>query len=130
MLGCTDPRVAPDPRIAKITRWMRSSLNPPLSQLSHELGLSNRQTGRVVTAIFGVNPKILAMRWRAHQAAAQLIADRSLSIAPACDAFYDQSHLIRDLRRFIGTTPRQLARGETFAFQMFTAAQAAGADLL
>jgi AraC-like DNA-binding protein len=130
LLRWLDPAPEVDARATKITDWVRSSSNPPVAQLSEELGLSNRQTARVVEAIFGLNPKALSMRWRAHRAATALVLGQASSIDDACGAFYDQSHLIRDFRRFIGLTPTQLTRGGSLAHHAFLAAHSAGASMI
>ena len=110
--------------------WINGSVNPSVPHLASALGLSARQAGRIVCATYGFAPKLLSMRRRARVAAESLVVGKA-EVDPAIyDAFYDQSHLIRDIRRFIGSTPAQLARGETLAHQAISAARQAGASLI
>ena len=46
----------------------------------------------------------------AVRAASALARGEDLASAKLGDAFYDQSHLIREIKRFAGATPGQLAR--------------------
>lgn len=110
--------------------WINGSVNPSVPLLSSALGLSARQAGRIVCATYGFAPKILSMRRRARVAAESLVVGDAGADPSIYDAFYDQSHLIRDIRRFIGSTPAQLARGETLAHQAISAARQAGASLI
>lgn len=97
-----------DPRAEIVDDWMRGSVNPNVDALSERLGTSARHAARLTAASHGLSPKILAMRWRAQRAAAHFaLADpgeRSLAYL----GFSDQSHMIREFRRFIGTTPSRL----------------------
>ena len=53
---------------------------------------------------------MLARKYRAVRAASALARGECLEEAQLGDAFYDQSHLIREIKRFAGATPGQLAR--------------------
>lgn len=60
---------------------------------------------------FGLPPRALARKYRALRAAA-LPAGPQLSLAEEAalaEAFFDQSHMIREIVRFIGGTPARLA---------------------
>lgn len=95
-------------------RWLSSSLNPATDSLYRKLDLSDRQAQRLVKRFFGLPPSRLKRRFRAIRAAT-LLADHKLDAAirnEIFDAFYDQAHLIREIREFTGRTPRILTRDD------------------
>jgi AraC-like DNA-binding protein len=90
--------------------WLGSSLNPDLDQLFAQLPYSRRQGERLVERYFGLSPAALARKFRAVRAAA-LLSQKNLSDeaeAEIANAFVDQSHMIREIRRFSGYTPSRL----------------------
>jgi AraC-like DNA-binding protein len=103
----------PDPEVLWAWRQLRQSHGKILiSHLVTELGWSH---SRLVTRFreqIGVTPKQYARLARFQQVV------RHPSFAPGADwcniaqtcGFYDQSHLIRDVRAFAGDTPEGLAR--------------------
>lgn len=93
------------------TRWLELSLTPDIDQLYDVLPVAKRQAQRVIGDYFGCAPKQLMRKYRAVRAA-MLLND------PACtnenvdlvqDLFYDQSHMIREIRYFVGRTPARLS---------------------
>ncbi len=71
---------------------------------------SARQVERLCRRTYGAPPKLLMRKYRALRAAVQISVDpdaRWFDIAG--DAFYDQSHFIREFRTFVGMTPTQFA---------------------
>lgn len=56
----------------------------------------------------GISPHAYALRCRVERAKAALIAGQSGADAAQEAGFYDQSHMIRHMRRQIGVTPRDL----------------------
>lgn len=89
-------------------QWLTSSLSPEVDTLVESLGMSARQVERVTKQIYGAPPKVLARKYRALKAAAQLAkGSRSWSDVVG-DAYSDQSHFIREFRQFVGVTPNQL----------------------
>ena len=96
--------------IEQTISWLGSSLNPDVDDLFARLTYSRRQIERLVEQYFGVTPAALARKFRAVRAAA-LLAQRALSDeaeAEIANAFADQSHMIREIRRFCGYTPSRL----------------------
>ena len=76
-------------------------------RLIAELGVSARQVERLTKRIYGAPPKLLARKYRSLRAAS-LIGTSQLHWSEAAgDAFFDQSHFIRDFKRFTGLTPSQ-----------------------
>ena len=90
--------------------WLGSSLNPDLEKLFGELRYSRRQSERLVERYFGLPPATLARKFRALRAAALLAQDGLSDVAESeiAAAFADQSHMIREIRRFCGYTPSRL----------------------
>lgn len=97
-------------RTATIDQWLERSAALSLDLLCAELGVSNRQAGRLTLDLYGVSPKTLAMKYRALRAAAIMTAHGEAGLERALEPFADQSHLIRDFRRFVGWTPTAFAR--------------------
>tara|TARA_A100001391_G_scaffold136353_2_gene95069 strand:+ start:31821 stop:32720 length:900 start_codon:yes stop_codon:yes gene_type:complete len=97
--------------IARTAAWLSGDLNPDLDELFAASGYSRRQTQRLVDRFFGLAPTTLRRKYRALRAAA-LFSQPDL--APEMEAmvrecFYDQSHLIREIRLFAGRTPARLS---------------------
>lgn len=91
--------------IETVDRWTRER-DPQVDVLFERLPYSPRQATRLVNRFFGGPPKMLARKFRAIQAARALIdgADPGEVAAP----FYDQSHMIREVRHFTGHRPGML----------------------
>lgn len=88
--------------------WLSGSLNPDVSVLVRETGMSARQVERMAQRIYGASPKLLSRKYRALQAAVRLGLDPEADWEEAAaGAFYDQSHFIREFKSFIGMTPGQ-----------------------
>lgn len=90
--------------------WLGTSLNPDLDELFDQLTYSRRQGERLVERYFGLPPAALARKFRALRASA-LLSQKDLSDeaeAEIAGAFVDQSHMIREIRRFSGYTPSRL----------------------
>lgn len=96
--------------IAATGRWLSLSFNPEVSALAGVAGYSARQVQRLVERYFGLPPRALARKYRALRAAALLSASK-LSMADEAaiaEAFFDQSHMIREIAHFVGRTPARL----------------------
>jgi AraC-like DNA-binding protein len=96
--------------IKAVNTWLGSSLNPELDDLLENAAYSRRQVQRLVEQYFGLPPSALARKYRALRAAALLSFP---TLAPEFeaelgDAFYDQSHMIREITHFVGRTPARL----------------------
>ena len=93
-------------------QWLSSSLKPDIDELQDKLPYSERQVQRLVTRFFGQPPVRLIRRYRAVRAAT-LLSFPELSPeleAEIHDAFYDQAHMIKEIRAFTGRTPRRLEK--------------------
>ena len=97
--------------MATVGKWLASDLMPEMDALYAASAFSRRQTQRLVQQYFGSSPVALRRKYRALRAAAAL-SQPHLSVeeeAAVVDTFYDQSHMIREIREFVGRTPKRLA---------------------
>jgi AraC-like DNA-binding protein len=98
---------------AKVDAWLISSHDPKIDELLKSTGLSIRQLERTTRHYYGMPPKKLARKYRALRAAQILASGDSLDKNGLELAFYDQSHLIREIKYFTGLTPTQLREGHS-----------------
>ena len=87
-----------------VDNWLVASPSPDVADLYDAIALSSRQIERLVKHLYGGPPKFIARKYRALRAARQIKEDG----VPAEDAFYDQSHMIRELKHFTGHTPSRI----------------------
>lgn len=91
-------------------RWLLDPSEPCLDRLVEAMDVSRRQTDRISKRVFGASPKILQRKYRALRAADRLLRSATgVWREGASDAFYDQSHFIKEFRTFIGVTPAAYA---------------------
>jgi methylphosphotriester-DNA--protein-cysteine methyltransferase len=76
--------------------------------------MSIRSVERMTKHYYGLSPRMLARKYRAVRAASALARGEGLDAAQLGDAFYDQSHLIREIKRFAGATPGQLGKPTSY----------------
>lgn len=96
--------------VGAVMNWLSSDLNPDLDDLYRRVAVSERTAQRLCRRYFGVSPSRLAKRYRAIRAA-MLLANPELPQEmrdEILSAYFDQAHLIRDIRRYTGRTPRAL----------------------
>jgi AraC-like DNA-binding protein len=112
VIGAAPFAVRPDHAavVEAMTRWLGSGFDPPLAALYETVGLSPRQLQRLARRYFGAPPAQVLKRFRAIRAA-MLLANPALPDSLRDDmmtGYFDQAHLIRDIRRYTGRTPTQL----------------------
>jgi len=88
--------------------WLTGDASPSVDTLIAQAGLSARQLERLAGRIYGAPPKLLARKYRALRAASLLNSQAVPWTDVMGEAFYDQSHFIREFKHFTGLTPRQL----------------------
>ena len=98
-----------------VSQWLGGSLSPVVGDLFAASGYSQRQTQRLVDRYFGLPPISLARKYRALRAATVLSnpATTAEQVAAVQDHFYDQPHMIREIRLFAGRTPARIADPDT-----------------
>ena len=94
--------------IRTVDEWLTASPSPQVPDLVDATGMSIRSVERMTKHYYGLSPRMLARKYRAVRAASALARGEGLESAQLGDAFYDQSHLIREIKRFAGATPGQL----------------------
>lgn len=107
--------------IEKTIAWLDSSLTPDLENLYPELPISRRQAQRVIGDYFGCTPKQLMRKYRAIRAAV-LLNDANCSDEQEREVlglFYDQPHMIKEIRHFAGRTPSRLPGNENNLLTMW-----------
>lgn len=96
--------------IQTVISWLSNDLDPDVEILYPQLGMSRSTAARLITRYFGSPPKQLMRKYRALRAASMLVD-------PSCtpdlrtkieSLFYDQPHMIREIRQFAGRTPGAL----------------------
>lgn len=109
---------APFEFTSKVDSWLSQAGDPDVEMLARNTGLSLRQLERMTKRHYGMTPKKLARKYRALRAAQALAHGDSLDDAGLSLAFYDQSHLIREVKQFTGLTPTQLRAGQSELTEM------------
>ncbi|WP_338424667.1 AraC family transcriptional regulator [Sphingopyxis kveilinensis] len=94
--------------IRTVDEWLTATPSPQVPALVEATGMSIRSVERMTKYYYGLSPRMLARKYRAVRAASALARGEGLELAQLGDAFYDQSHLIREIKRFAGATPGQL----------------------
>lgn len=105
--------------VEAILRWLASGFDPALADLYAGLDISQRQVQRICRRFFGVPPAQVLKRFRALRAA-MLLSQPGISREvhdQLMATFFDQAHLIRDIRRYAGRTPSQF-QGATLADEL------------
>lgn len=97
-----------DPLVTGATRLLANAHDESsVSAVAAALGVSARQFERRFASRTGVTPKRFATLRRFEHAVAQAAIAPSLTAAALDAGYYDQSHFIRDFRRFAGSAPSQ-----------------------
>ena len=113
--------------VREVDAWLAANPSPEMEDLLATTGLSRRQVERKCNALYGAPPKLLARKYRALRAAVAMAADAE-TIGDAVDrGFYDQSHMIREIKQFTGLTPGQI-RADPGVLPRLTIAQRTALD--
>lgn len=108
----TTKRRAPDPLAAAFERECLASPDFGIADFAASAGVSKRTLERAVQRDFGMAPKLVQRRARALDMAATLLGVARPEEEPEMRLrYFDQSHLIREMRDFFGMPPTDLASG-------------------
>lgn len=100
-----------DPLVARALELVAPSTGDVrVAVVARSLGLSERQLERRFLQRVGITPKRFATLLRFERALALARTAPSLTAAALDAGYYDQSHFIRDFRRFAGIAPGELLR--------------------
>lgn len=95
-----------DPLVAKAVRLLTSCEDDArVAHVARALDLSERQLERRFLARIGLSPKRFAALRRFERSLELATTAPSLTRAAIEAGYYDQSHFIRDFKRFAGTSP-------------------------
>jgi AraC-like DNA-binding protein len=106
----------------QVDEWLEGSTSPDIDDLIAVTGLSRRQVERKCNTLYGAPPKLLARKYRALRAAVAMCRGDITFDDAVGRGFYDQSHLIREVKQFTGLTPKQI-RDQPTALAAITVAQ-------
>ena len=102
---------ARDPAVTRAIALLDTEVSS-VRALAAALGLSERQLERRFLAAVGVTPKRFAGLRRFERAVRLAQTEPTLAQAAVAAGYYDQSHLVRDFRRYAGASPTALLRSQ------------------
>jgi AraC-like DNA-binding protein len=85
--------------------WLGQTLSPDIVDLEKATGLSRRQIEKMTKQIYGASPKLLQRKYRALRTANAIANGNGDWQDFIEEAYYDQSHCIREIKEFVGITP-------------------------
>jgi AraC-like DNA-binding protein len=91
--------------IRAVDQWLEAGISPELESLETATGLSRRQIERLTKQFYGAPPKLLVRKYRALRVANAIARGNQDWQDFIADAYYDQSHCIREIKEFVGITP-------------------------
>jgi AraC-like DNA-binding protein len=94
--------------IDTIRQWLARDGFPKVSELYDQFDLTERQVTRIANRYFGAPPKALSRKYGALRTASAIVMEDEAKLAELSAHYADHSHMIREVRRVIGQTPRQL----------------------
>lgn len=96
--------------IRAVDAWLESSIDPDVGVLSEQTGLSATQLQRQLKAVYGGSPKLIARKYRALKTAVRMANGEGNWQDYVGQAYYDQSHCIREIKAFTGVTPEAIRK--------------------
>jgi AraC-like DNA-binding protein len=103
----------PDPAIMHLTAELVDPDLATVADLAARMGMTVRSLERLTRRAFGFPPKLLIRRQRFLRSLGQYMLDPSLKWLGTLDwQYHDQSHFVRDFRRFMGMSPSAYAKLE------------------
>ena len=107
------PRAAPvrpahSRAIDTIRNWLGSAIAPELDALHARFAVSDRQIARIANRYWGGPPKTLARKYAALRTASHILGPDGVPPEDVMAHYADAPHMIREVKRVTGQTPRQL----------------------
>lgn len=108
-LGTKCARSLDHPMIRIVDRLYHQPSDQTVSAIAADLGYNQRQLIRIFKRWYGISPKVLLNILRLHLSLKMMLEDHKklCDIAVYC-GFYDQSHFIKEMKRYISISPLQL----------------------
>ncbi len=101
--------VADHPMIHVADRLYEHPNDQTVSAIAAEFGYHQRQLVRIFKRWYGISPKVLLNILRLHFSLEMMLTEnKKLSDIAAICGFYDQSHFIKEIKRYTGISPLQL----------------------
>ena len=107
-IGEIDP-AKPDPLLGKFECQCLLDPTQSVKAIAEKLDVNPRTLERIIKREWGVTPNFALRRSRAYDMAAALIDVAAENESELRLRYFDQSHLIREIKAFFGMTPRKLA---------------------
>lgn len=104
---------APMHFIRIMDEWLEEGGGADVAALIERTGLPTRQVERLSKRYYGLPPRSLARKYRAVRTMAALARGDDIDALGLGAQFYDQSHLIREMKRFAGMTPAQIRQHQS-----------------
>lgn len=99
--------------VKQVNMWLADSVTPQLDDLLTRTGLTLGQVERRCKRYFGSPPKLLARKYRALRTAIAITHKDANLDDILTEGYFDQSHLIREMKHFTGMTPAAFAEQPT-----------------
>jgi AraC-like DNA-binding protein len=99
--------------VHQVNAWLSGGVTPQLPDLLERTGLSLSQVERRCKRYFGSPPKLLVRKYRALRTAIAMTHKDANLDEILVEGYYDQSHLIREMKQFTGMTPAAFAEQPT-----------------
>ncbi len=93
----------------------RLTASPDLDGVAEALGISARQLERRFKRQVGIGPKLFCRIQRFQRVFREIESGGNWVQAALACGYYDQAHLVRDMRQFSGETPTALLDGDELA---------------
>ena len=106
---------------AAVASILNSHGEASVANVARECNVSERQLERLFHEHVGVSPKMLSRLARFQRALAGFDSERNWAEVAVQAAYYDQSHLLHDFRRFADETAAFLVSPTTDLAEHFTA---------
>ncbi len=97
-----------DAVVEAIRAWLKADIFPDVEALYAVCKPSERQVARISNRYWGAPPKSLARKYGALRTASHILNHAGAVPEAARHHYADHSHLIREIKRVTGMTPRQL----------------------
>ncbi len=104
--------------VEEMRQWLAGSPSPDVQALTQGDLARSRRFSRIGNRHFGGPPKMLARKVRALRAAQAITLNQGNICDEALDPFYDQPHMVREIKHFTGRSPGKLVTPEEMLLQM------------